>query len=156
MSDEETSGPTEMELLRQRVESMSRLVPDLHDRVEELEAEVAELKELVDPDPGNVAYQQLTKSQKVHRVRKALLEAATRQGGTASMKYKEVMALFNNKPSPGHAYDLMEAAAVGMEGYTYDAAGQGRGDKRIRVDADAVNDDRLFHAVNNTETASAV
>jgi len=127
----------------------------LGDENGELRERVAELEELVDPDPGNVAYEQLTKSQKIHRVRKALLETATRTNGVASMKYKEVMALFNNRPSPGHAYDLMEAAAQ-IDGYTYDAAGQGRGDKRVRVDADGVNDDRLFHAVNNGDTAPAV
>ena len=152
MSDD---GPSEKELMRQRLDSMGRLTTDLAERVEELEERVAELEELVDPDPGNVEYGQLTKAQKVHRVRKALLEAATRSNGVASMKYKEVMALFNNKPSPGHAYDLMEAAAE-LDGYAYDAAGGGRGDKRVRVDAEAVNDDRLFHAVNNGDTAPAV
>jgi len=145
-----------------RFDAMSKWQDNLEDRVVELEDEnrqlrerVAELEELVDPDPGNVAYEQLTKSQKIHRVRKALLETATRSNGVASMKYKEVMALFNNRPSPGHAYDLMEAAAE-IDGYAYDAAGQGRGDKRVRVNADDVNDDRLFHAVNNGDTAPAV
>ena len=150
------------EEVEMRFEAMSKWQDALEDRVAELEDEnrqlrerVAELEELVDPDPGNVEYGQLTKAQKVHRVRKALLEAATRSNGVASMKYKEVMALFNNKPSPGHAYDLMEAAAE-LDGYAYDAAGGGRGDKRVRVDAEAVNDDRLFHAVNNGDTAPAV
>lgn len=121
------------------------------ERVEALEQRVAELEELVDPDPGGKDYDQLTKDQKVRRVRTALLEqAADARNGKAKMNYKEVMWLFDGHPSPGHAYDLMERAGE-IDGYAYDAAG-GEGEKRVRVDSDAVNDDSLVHAVNNDQT----
>jgi len=119
-------------------------------RVESLEERLAEMEELVDPDPGGKAYEQLTKDQKVHRVRTALLEqAGNARNGKAKMNYKEVMWLFDGHPSAGHAYDLMERAGS-IDGYAYDAAG-GDGEKRVRVDTDAVNDDALFHAVNNDQ-----
>lgn len=117
------------------------------ERIDDLENRVSELEEVVDPDPGNVDYEQLTKEQKVFRVRKHLLKRATNTDGKASMKYKEIMALFDGHPSPGHCYNLMERAGE-MEGYAYDEAGGGKGEKRIRVKSDDVNDETLIQSVN--------
>ena len=114
---------------------------------EQLRKRVAELEELVDPDPGGTAYEQLTSDQKVHRIRVALLEQAT-CGNAPTMKYDDVRWLFDGKPSAGHAYDLMERAA-NADGYVYETGGHGDGQKRIRVEPDAVNDERIVHAVNN-------
>jgi len=113
---------------------------------------VAELEELVDPDPGGVAYEQLTRDQKVHRVRVTLLKQAT-AGKTPVMKYDDVRWLFDGKPSPGHAYDLMELVAE-ADGYVYEKGGHGKGQKRIRVDPEAVNDDRIVHAANNADVGA--
>lgn len=129
------------------VDALRRQLKDRTRRLEELEDRVAELEELVDPDPGSVAYEQLTSDQKVHRIRVALLEQAT-AGNTPTMTYDDVRWLFNGKPSAGHAYDLMERAAT-ADGYTYETGGHGNGQKRIRVEPDAVNDERIVHAVNN-------
>lgn len=136
------------------VDALRRQLKDRTRRIEELEDRVATLEELVDPDPGGVAYEQLTREQKVHRVRVALFEQAT-DGRTASMKYKDVQWLFDGRPSPGHAYDLMELAAE-ADGFVYDRAGNGNatGDKRIRVEPDAVNDERVIHAANNGSEAT--
>jgi len=138
------------------VQALQRKLNNAVERIEELENRVAELEQTVDPDPADVSYEQLTKDQKVFRIRKALGEEANRSNThVAQMKYKAIMALFNNKPSPGHAYDLMERAAH-ADGYEYDTAGQGKGEKRIRVKWDDVNDERLIHAVNNGQQAAAV
>jgi len=120
----------------------------LREENEQLKERVAELEELVDPDPGHTDYEQLTKDQKVHRIRKTLCEYAGSTGGTARMKYREVMMLFDGHPSAGHCYDLMERAGQ-IGGFAYDAAGNGDGEKRIRVNVDDVNDETLLHAVNN-------
>lgn len=138
-----------------QVEALHNARSFLTEKMEELEYEnqqlrerVAELEELVDPDPGGKEYDQLTKDQKVHRVRTALVEQATNNhNGKAKMNYKEVMWLFDGHPSAGHAYDLMERAGV-LDGFAYDKAG-GDGEKRVRVNVDDVNDDALVHAVNN-------
>lgn len=122
------------------------------ERVEELEDRVAELEELVDPDPGGVAYEQLTREQKVYRVRVALLEQAT-AGNAPVMKYTDVQWLFDGRPSAGHAYDLMELAAE-ADGYVYETGGHGDGQKRIRVEPDGVNDERVIHAANKGSTAT--
>ena len=121
------------------------------DRMEQLEDRVAELEQLVDPDPGTTAYEQLTREQKVHRVRVALLEQAT-AGKSPVMKYDDVRWLFDGKPSAGHAYTLMELAAE-ADGYAYETGGHGKGQKRIRVEPDAVNDERVIHAANNGDSA---
>ena len=129
------------------VDALRRQLKDRTRRVEDLEKRVAELEELVDPDPGGVAYEQLTLDQKVHRIRVALLEQAS-AGNAPTMKYDDVRWLFDGKPSAGHAYDLMERAA-NADGYVYETGGHGDGQKRIRVEPDAVNDERIVHAVNN-------
>ena len=146
---------SDVDNLEKRLDAMSTWNQELKNTVEELQDRVAELERAVDPDPGSVEYDQLTKEQKVFRVRKALATDAKRSNGRAAMKYKAVMALFNNRPSPGHAYDLMERAAD-ADGFAYDTAGKGEGEKRIRVELDGVNDERLIHAVNNADTAAAV
>lgn len=139
--------------LEKRVDALSRRldwqqeqIDERETRIKELEDRVAELEQLVDPDPGATTYDQLTKEQKVAKLRKTLLRNAMNQGGASTMKYKAVMSLFNGHPSPGHCYDLMERAGE-MDGYTYETGGHGKGQKRIRVDADAVKDDGLIHAV---------
>lgn len=115
------------------------------ERMNDLSERVAELEQVVDPDPGSQDYQQMTKAQKVHRLRVALLEQAD-DGKIPSMKYKDVLWLFDGHPSAGHCYDLMERAAE-ADGYYYDT-NEG-GEKRVRVKPDGVNDESLVHAVNN-------
>lgn len=113
-----------------------------------LREEVAELQELVDPDPGATEYQQLTKPQKVSRVRSALVEEAEKRGGRAALHYDDVKWLFDGHPSAGHCYDLMERAAE-LDGFAYDRPSGDGGQKRVRVNLDGVNDLDRFHAVNN-------
>ena len=127
------------------------IVDGVHAVIEEhreLEERVAELEGLVDPDPGSTAYQQLTKAQKVHRVRSALVEEAEKSGGRAALKYDDVKWLFDGHPSAGHCYDLMGRAAD-MDGFAYDRPNGDGGQKRVRVNLDGVNDLDRFHAVNN-------
>lgn len=133
------------------VEALQRKVNTQAERIEDLEDRVAELEQLVDPDPGTTAYEQLTREQKVHRVRVALLEQAT-AGKSAVMRYDDVRWLFDGKPSAGHAYTLMELVAE-AEGYTYEIGGHGKGQKRIRVEPDSVNDERVIHAANKGDSA---
>lgn len=150
-------GETEVEKRLRHLEAWREAVETqleyLRTENEELRESVAELEELVDPDPGATAYEQLTKGQKVHRVRKTLVERADATNGRAAMKYREVMMLFGGHPSAGHCYDLMERAGQ-LDGFAYDVAGNGDGDKRVRVNLDGVNEDADVHAVNNGTQAN--
>lgn len=139
MSDDEI---TLVDALRQKVKNQEERIEDLEDRL-------ADMEELVDPDPGHTDYAQLTPDQKVHRVRKHLAQEAAK-GNRPTMQYNDVKWLFDGHPSPGHCYDLMERAAE-ADGYTYDTSGHGnqQGQKRVRVNLDAVNDETLIHAANN-------
>jgi len=120
---------------------------ELREENQRLRERLAELEEVVDPDPAT-EYETLSKDQKVRRVRKALLRDALNASGVASMTYSEVRAIFDNNVSPGHAYNLMEQAAH-MEGFAYDRAGpQNQGQKRVRVEADSVKDNTLIQSVN--------
>lgn len=137
-----------------RLDAMSDAIDRLEDKVEEYEERISELEELVNPDPADTDYEQLTKAQKVYKVRQHLIQDAARSNGVSRMTYREVKALFNGHPSPGHCYDLMEQAAE-IDGYVYDQAG-GDGQKRVRVTLDAVKDDTLIHAANKATKAKAV
>jgi hypothetical protein len=131
------------------VEALRRKTEYQSERIDELEETVAEMQELIDPDPGSTEYEQLTKAQKVRQIRVALLkEAQQNNRGVAQMKYKDVMWLFDGHPSAGHCYNLMERAAD-LDGFAYDQPGGSGGDKRVRVDSADVNDETLIHAVNN-------
>jgi len=131
------------------VEALRRKTEYQSERIDELEDTVAELQELVDPDPGSTEYEQLTKAQKIRQIRVALLkEARQNNRGVAQMKYKDVMWLFDGHPSAGHCYNLMERAGE-LDGFAYDQPGGSGGDKRVRVDSADVNDETLIHAVNN-------
>jgi len=144
-----------LDAIEARLDAMSNWNEDLRKENKSLRKRIVELEELVDPDPGSVGYDNLTKEQKVFRVRKVLAERAGRSNGKAAMAYKEIIALFDGHPSPGHAYDLMERAGK-LEGYAYDKAGGGRGNKRIRVNVEAVKDETLFHAANKAASSAAV
>jgi hypothetical protein len=127
-----------------------RMLNHLRDRVEELESDnerladrVAELEQVVNPDPAT-AYDEMSRDRKVFRVRKALVEEAATGHGAASMDYKEVRWLFDGQPSPGHAYDLMELAGA-LDGFEYDNS---HDTKRVTVKLASVNDETLIHAAN--------
>lgn len=132
-------------------DTIIQAVHEIVDENQELRERVAELEELVDPDPGATEYSQLTKPQKVSRVRAALVEEAEKRGGRAALHYDDVKWLFDGHPSAGHCYDLMERAAE-MDGFAYDQPSGDGGQKRVRVNLDGVNDLERFHAVNNGST----
>lgn len=158
MSDDE---PSRLDILEQRLDALTTRNNHLQERVWELQDEneqlrdrVAELEQVVDPDPGSVNYEQLTKSQKVHRVRVALVEKAAREhNGKTRMDYNDVVWLFDGNPSPGHAYDLMERAGE-LDGFEYDKPDGGN--KRITANLDAVKDETLIHAANKASAGGAV
>lgn len=137
--------------LEARFDAMNRSRLHLQDRLDEAEDErdrlrerVAELEELVDPDPGATEFGQLSRPQKVHRLRRHVVKQAAKTNGRWAMKYKEVKALFDGLPSDGHCYDLMERAGK-LDGFQY---GTFHGDKQLRAKLDAVNDETLIHAAN--------
>lgn len=152
-----TDAPTNQELaaeIQQKYElilgdltELEQEVRTLREENERLRQRLNEIDSVVNPDP-TTDYDALTKEQKVRKVRTALLREAMTGTGRAAMQYDEVRALFNMNVSPGHAYNLMEAAGE-MDGFGYDTSGgQNQGQKRVTCDADAVNDESLVHSVN--------
>jgi len=138
---------SELERINQNAVTAIETARELRKENDRLRERVAELEKVVDPDP-TTEYKELTKEQKVRKVRKALLRDALDASGRASMKYTEVRAIFDNNVSPGHAYNLMEQTAH-MEGFAYDRVGpQNQGQKRVRVETDAVKDETLFQSLN--------
>jgi len=148
----------ELEAVKKHVEALNRKLNSAVDRIQDLEREnnelrrqLAEVQSEVNPDPGSKAYSELTRDEKVHRVRRQLVDyAQSDHSGKASMKYREIKALFDGQPSPGHCYDLMRLAGE-LDGFTYDENGDGN--KRIRVDVEAVKDERCFHGANKAVDA---
>jgi hypothetical protein len=136
----------EIDRINGNVNGLYELVSDLRDENEDLRRRIAELEEIVDPDPEQVS-DQIKKGQKIRKIRKALYRDALNRDGKAFMEYDEVMALFENDIAPSYSYDLMEQASE-MEGFTYGHAGaNNEGQKQIRVDSASVNDKTLVHSV---------
>jgi hypothetical protein len=151
---------TQLEDLEARFDALNRSRMHLRERVDDLEAEneslrerVADLEQVVDPDPGAVEYDELSRSRKVHRVRRRLVETAARTNGKASMQYSDVMWLFDGHPSRGHCYVLMELAGD-LDGFRYDTNGDTP--HRILVNLDGVNDETLIHAANTAHGGEGV
>jgi TolA-binding protein len=129
MSKAQTATPL-MEALRRKVnalqDDLQRLEDDneaLRERVEDLEHRSPTLEER--------NYDELDKGDKATILHGKLRETATATNGKASLDYKSVMALWDGRPSPGHAYDIMRVAGT-MEKTDY---GEGRdGSKRVTID----------------------
>lgn len=135
------------------VVALQRKLNHVSDRLESVEADrddlkdrVAELERVVDPAPESKGYDDLSRDQKVFRLRTALVTDAMQNGGRAAMRYGEAKSVFGNRPSPGHTYDLMELAAA-ADGFDYN---EDTGEKRITVNIEAVNDDAVIRAANKT------
>ena len=138
----------QLEAFKRKTFALEERVNDLEEENDHLRGELAELREVVNPDPGRTDYDSLSKGQKVHRVRRYLVEqAATSPTSRSQLKYKEVQTLFNGNPSAGHAYDLMQAAG-NLDGFDYAESGE----KRVRVNLESVNDETLIHAANKATT----
>ena len=153
MSDDGPDTDQLVEINRSRIDALNDSIDRLERLVDEQAERISELEQLVDPDPASTPYEQLTKDQKVNHIRRHLVEMGEASNGKASMQYREIKALFDGHPSPGHCYDLMRAAAV-LDGFEYDA--NGSGNKRIRCDVSAVKDERCFHAANKAPGSEAV
>lgn len=123
---------------------------ELRDENEALRERIEELEKVVDPNPSRLQWEQMSKSQKVQKIRRNLLQYAKEDGGVAKMNYKEVKALFDGQPSDGHTYNLMEAAAD-AEGFKYNAPKHGNkvGEKRVLCDLGGVNADASVQSLNN-------
>lgn len=133
---------------------------DVVAKLDEIDERLRRVERVVDTDPDRVEYSEMTKEQKVYRIRQELVENAVATDGTWSLKYRDVMALFNGQPSAGHIYNLMEAGGQ-MDGFVYDRPGEGdagahTGEYRIRVDTSQVNDTSLFQSVNNETSDKGV
>jgi len=119
------------------------------ERVDELEQELAELQGAVDTDLHFREWKEMTKKDKVRRIQAELVESAqSSQNGKDSMDYQDIIWLFNNRPSAGHVYNLMEIAAEG-DGFSYDE-GEGQ-NNRLLVDLNAVNTETVFQSLNKDQ-----
>lgn len=119
-------------------------VRELRATVEDLQATIDVLEERA-PDPERLAYEQMDREDKVTVVRSTLKRIAESNGGKHRMHYDDVQSALGGKPSPGHAYDLMDWAAD-ADGFEYDTDADGT--HRLRVDLDAVNEQDGFIPAN--------
>jgi regulator of replication initiation timing len=131
-------------LSKQIAQDRARMV-ELEEENEQLRETVADLRSRVDPDPTGKDYDEMDRGERVFRVRVALARKAAKSNGRATYRYDDVLSQFDQRPSAGYAYTLLEIAGE-ADGYRY---GEHNGEKQLRVNLDAVNDDAVFHAVNN-------
>jgi len=129
MSKAETATPL-MEALRRKVNTLEDDLRELQDENAELRERVQDLEQR-SPTLEDRKYEELDKGDKATILHAKLRETATATNGKASLDYKSVIALFDGRPSPGHAYDIMRVAGT-LEQAEY---GEGRdGSKRVAID----------------------
>lgn len=137
--------------LNKRVSDLEKENKELRQKNERLTERVAELEANVDPDPTAKDYDEMDRPERVRKLRECLVEQAQRShGGKAQMRYKEVQALFDNRPSASYAYKLMRIAA-GEDGFNY----VDKNGKAIRANTDAVKDETLFYGANKAYSSGA-
>jgi predicted nucleic acid-binding Zn-ribbon protein len=112
------------------VDALRKKLNDLDERVETLEAENKDLRAKIEvledraPAPGEQEYEAMDKHDKATVVRSKMKETAKATNGKAKMEYKDVIAVFDGRASPGHAYDIMDVAGDG-DGFDYGTAPDG-------------------------------
>jgi len=143
--------------LRKIVDALRRRTRHLRDRVEELETEnekvrgrLRTIERVVDPDHAGTEYAEMTRAEKVYKLRVALVRQALDNNGTWAMDYNAVQALFNGYPSADHAYDLMSVAGD-MAGFGYGDPPNGGGNKRVTVKIGDMKDETLIRAANKDD-----
>lgn len=130
------------------------VITDLRRENERLRERVAELEATVTPQPDRAAYDDLTRAEKIQKIRESLVEsAASRHNGRFAMEYTDVKWLFDNNPSDGHAYDLMRLTSE-ADGFAFESPENSK--KRVTVNIDAVNDEAHFHAAKNRVSQQGV
>jgi hypothetical protein len=140
-------GDPEMAALRKIVRTLAGddVAPDAHileaataavERVERLEAKVEAIDQRA-PSPDKKTYDEMDRHDKATVIRSKLRAEAESTGGKARAKYKDIVRMFDGRPSAGHAYDLMETAAEG-DGFALGTDPEGH--KRLTFDARRVND----------------
>lgn len=107
-----------------------RNVEDIARRLEAAEERIDDLENRA-PDPESKDYDAMDKADKATVVRSKLRREAESTSGAASVKYKDVIRTFDGRPSSGHAYDIM-AAAASADGFEYGEAPDGT--KRLTFD----------------------
>jgi hypothetical protein len=98
----------------------------------------------------------MTREERVHLLRVAVVRKAQSNGGEALYRYREVASLFDEHPSVGYCYKLMRLAAeydreTGESRKAGFAFGNRGGEKALLAKPAAVNDDAVFHTVNNRD-----
>lgn len=118
----------------------------LKQEVRELRTAIERIEQVVDTGSGAARYEDMSRKDKVRKVRAYLVDQA--RNGRAYLTYDAVLAIFDGRPSPGHAYDLMDLAGQ-ADGFEYQE--RDGHPNRIVVELDAINDDAGFHGTNKDE-----
>jgi rhodanese-related sulfurtransferase len=124
--------------LRRKTNDQEQRIIALEETVAELESLVASLDERA-PDPARLAYEDMSRDDKVSVVCSKLQSEAAATTGAAKATYTDVIRMFDGQVSAGHAYGLMEAAGR-REGCRYDEGADGV--KRVTFRAGRVKDSR--------------
>lgn len=127
--DGSTVDPDDTMILRAASDALEN-VEDIADRLADAEERLAALEER-NPEPSEKDYDAMDKADKATVIRSKLRRQAESTNGTASVKYKDVIRAFDGRPSSGHAYDIMAAAAT-VDGFEFgESLG---GEKRLAFD----------------------
>lgn len=146
--------------LRQSVEDHDAEIERLKEENQKLRERLAEVEARADPLPGQKAYEQKDRPEKVLELQVALTRKAMSNGGSAAYDYQQVLSLFDEYPAPSTAYTLMRQAAghdgdddvSRKDGFEYTTIG---GQQHLTVTAADITDDRVICAAKNEDGGRA-
>lgn len=148
--------------IAQRAMQKANEVDDLRQQVDELEADIVEVRARLSAMDGDKEYQHLTLDDKIGKVREHGFKKARKKNGMATLDYSDVMwEVFNGEPSPAHCYKLIRKAAGLDEAETgsnepgYTAEDPEGASYRLSVNAKRVKVNYGFYSENKTDQAGA-
>lgn len=136
----------------ERRKALEARVDDLEATNDELRDRVATLEAFIETDVETMAFEEMSKDQKVLRVQRTLARKAARRSGKAKIDYNDVLDVFNGKPSPPHAYDLMRQAGS-ADGFAFKTPSEGN--YHLRCSADRISNPAIVSALKTPRPETA-
>lgn len=116
----------------------------VEDRVDDLEEELAAVSLRISEFDEDRDYDQLTRDDKVGKVREYGFRRAVDGHGRTQLDYNDIKwSVFHGEPSPSHCYTLMELAASARG---FEHCDPSEGNEHLAVDADQAKRGAAFYS----------
>lgn len=150
MSDVPDVRPEDALQVAQRALAKANELEEIEQRVADLEEELTAVKLRVSEFDEDRPYDQLTRDDKIGKVREHAFKKAAQGHGKATLDYDDIKwEVFDGEPSPAHCYDLMKWAA---QARGFDHRDPANGNEHLAVDAEEAKRGAAFYSAKKDAT----